>query len=86
MTALYVLLGWTVLPALPALRAAIGDSTLSLLLVGGLLYTVGAAVYAFRRPDPLPRVFGYHEIFHLLVVAAAASHFAVVVAVVRGLR
>ena len=40
------------------------------------MYTVGAAVYALRRPDPLPRVFGYHEIFHALVIAAAALHFA----------
>ncbi len=45
---------------------------------GGLLYTIGALVYATRRPDPVPAVFGYHEIFHALVVAAAAAHFAVV--------
>jgi len=85
MAGIYVLLGWTLVPAIPALRAAVGDRTLSLLLLGGLFYTVGAAVYAFRRPDPLPKVFGYHEIFHLLVVAAAAAHFVVVLTVVRGL-
>jgi hemolysin III len=85
MAAIYVLLGWTVFPALPGLRAAIGDRVLALLLVGGLFYTVGAAIYAFRRPDPIPHVFGYHEIFHALVVAAAACHFAMVVAVVRAL-
>jgi hemolysin III len=85
MAGIYVLLGWTVFPALPALRAAAGDRTLSLLLLGGLFYTVGAGVYAFRRPDPVPHVFGYHEIFHVLVVAAAACHFAMVAAVLRAL-
>jgi hemolysin III len=49
-------------------------------VVGGLLYTVGAVIYALRRPDPSPKVFGYHEIFHLLVIAAAATHYAAVVA------
>ena len=46
-----------------------------LLAFGGLLYSIGAVVYACKRPDPLPRVFGYHEVFHTLVVAAAAAHF-----------
>jgi hemolysin III len=82
---LYVLLGWFILPAVPAVRAGIGDGGLALLLVGGLFYTVGAAIYAARRPDPLPEVFGFHEIFHLLVVAAAACHFVVVDAAVRAL-
>jgi len=85
MAGIYVLYGWTIVPVVPALRAAVGGGTLALLLVGGLFYTVGAAVYAYRRPDPLPRVFGYHEIFHLLVVAAAACHYLVVASVVRTL-
>ncbi len=46
-----------------------------LFAVGGLLYTVGAVVYAFRRPNPWPRIFGFHEIFHALVIAAAVVHF-----------
>ena len=50
----------------------------ALLAAGGLLYTVGAVVYARRRPDPVPRVFGYHEVFHALVIAAAAAQFAAV--------
>jgi len=50
----------------------------ALLATGGLLYTVGAVVYARRRPDPAPRVFGYHEVFHALVIAAAAVHFAAI--------
>jgi hemolysin III len=84
-SALYVLLGWFVFPVVPALRAAIGDRALLLLLVGGLFYTVGAVVYALRRPDPFPRVFGFHEIFHVLVIAAAICHFAVVRAAIRAL-
>jgi hemolysin III len=84
-SALYVLLGWFVFPVVPALRAAIGDRALLLLLVGGLFYTVGAVVYALRRPDPFPRVFGFHEIFHVLVIAAAVCHFAVVRAAIRAM-
>jgi hemolysin III len=85
MAAIYVLLGWTVVPVLPALLAAIGTGTLLLLLAGGLLYTVGAVVYALRRPDPIPAVFGYHEIFHLLVLGAAICHFIVAEAAIRAL-
>jgi len=84
-SALYVLLGWFIFPVLPALRAAVGDWALMLLLAGGLFYTVGAVVYATRRPDPYPRVFGFHEIFHLLVIAAAICHFVVVEAAVTAL-
>jgi hemolysin III len=50
----------------------------ALLMGGGLLYTAGAVIYATQRPNPRPAVFGYHEIFHALVLAAAAAHFAVV--------
>ena len=75
--AIYVLLGWVVVTALPALRAALGGTAIALLFAGGAAYTVGAVVYATRRPDPFPRVFGYHEVFHALVIAAAACHFAV---------
>lgn len=86
MAGLYVLLGWFAVPMLPALHAAMGPAALGLLLTGGLLYSSGAIIYALRRPDPYPAVFGYHEIFHLLVIAAAACHFAVVVAAIRALR
>jgi hemolysin III len=78
MALLCVLLGWVVTLAAPAMYAALGARGFGLLVAGGALYTVGAAIYAARRPDPLPRVFGYHEIFHLLVVGAAACHFLVV--------
>jgi hemolysin III len=79
---LYVLLGWLIVPVLPALRAAVGDGSLALMLLGGGFYTIGAVIYATRRPDPFPRVFGFHEIFHLLVIGAAACHYLVVKAAV----
>ena len=78
MAAVYVLLGWIIIPVVPELRAAIGNRSLVLLMIGGLIYTAGAFVYSFRRPDPFPRVFGFHEVFHVLVIAAAACHFVVV--------
>ena len=81
-----MLLGWCVVPLVPALREAMGPGALALLLGGGLLYSAGAVIYALRRPDPYPAVFGFHEIFHLLVIAAAACHFAVVAGVLRALR
>jgi hemolysin III len=83
---IYVVLGWVILPVLPDLRAAVGASGVGLLLTGGLAYSAGALVYATRRPDPAPTVFGYHEVFHALVIAAAACHFAVVLPVVRAMR
>jgi hemolysin III len=82
---LYVLLGWCVVPLVPALHATAGALATALLLAGGAAYTVGAVIYALRRPDPFPRVFGYHEIFHVLVVAAAALHFAVAAMAVRAI-
>jgi hemolysin III len=84
--ALAVALGWAVVPTLPTLWAALGGGALSLLLAGGLAYTAGAVVYARRRPDPFPRVFGYHEVFHALVIAAAVCHYAVVAGAVGSIR
>jgi hemolysin III len=83
--ALYVLLGWCVVPVIPPLHAAIGSLGTALLAAGGAAYTVGAVIYALRRPDPFPRVFGYHELFHVLVVAAAALHFVVAAMAVRAI-
>jgi hemolysin III len=77
-SALYVGLGWIAVAALPQLGAAIGVLGLALLGVGGVLYTAGALVYSARRPDPVPAVFGYHELFHVLVIAAAALQYAVI--------
>jgi hemolysin III len=76
--ALYVLLGWVGLVAMPEVVARAGWTVAALLLLGGILYSVGAVVYALRRPDPIPASFGYHEVFHALVVLAAAAHYGAV--------
>jgi hemolysin III len=75
---LYVALGWVAVATLPDLWSRLGAVAVAGLAAGGLLYTAGAIVYARGRPDPWPRVFGYHEVFHALVIAAAAIHFAVI--------
>ena len=77
-SALYVGLGWTAVAALPQLGPALGLWGVTLLGLGGVLYTLGALVYAGRRPDPAPAVFGYHEVFHTLVIAAAVLQYAVI--------
>ena len=76
----YLALGWVVVAAMPQMAREIGAVGVGLLAFGGILYTVGAVVYAMRKPNPVPGVFGYHEVFHALVVAAAAAHFAAVAA------
>jgi hemolysin III len=74
----YISIGWVALIAFPELWNEMGAGGTLLVAAGGLLYTIGAVVYATQRPNPNPRVFGYHEVFHLLVIAAAAAHFAAV--------
>jgi hemolysin III len=76
---LYVLLGLVSLPVMLRLPGIIGPVRVGWLVLGGALYLVGAGVYVRRWPDPAPTVFGYHEIFHLLVIASASVHYAVVV-------
>lgn len=74
----YLAVGWIGAIAFPSIVANAGAGAGALIAAGGILYTVGAVVYARQRPDPRPTVFGYHEIFHVLVVAAAVAHFAAV--------
>jgi hemolysin III len=71
----YVALGWVIVIAFPQLTTELELAALVLLGAGGLLYTAGAVIYALRRPDPWPSTFGFHEVFHALVVAAAVTHF-----------
>lgn len=78
----YLAVGWAGLVSLPQLWSGAGALVTVLVAIGGGLYTLGAVVYARRRPDPAPAVFGYHELFHALVVLAAAVHFAAVSRVV----
>jgi hemolysin III len=68
-----IALGWIGVIVFPQLLHAIGVGALLLMLAGGLLYTLGSLVYALRRRDPRPAVFGFHEVFHVLVIAAVAS-------------
>lgn len=74
----YVALGWVAATIFGQLPATIGWLGVAGLLAGGLLYTAGAIIYARERPNPVRGVFGYHEVFHALVIAAAALHYAVI--------
>jgi hemolysin III len=79
-----VALGWVGLAALPQLESSAGPAAVALLAAGGVAYTIGAVVYARRRPDPVPAVFGYHELFHALtLVAIALQYVAIAFFVVR---
>jgi hemolysin III len=71
----YLLVGWAGLIGLPQIVDKLPAAPLVLLATGGLLYTIGAVVYAFKRPNPWPSTFGFHEVFHALVVVAAIVHF-----------
>lgn len=74
---LYVGMGWVAILAFPAFIAVLPWPAIATLLLGGILYTIGAVVYARRRPDPFPRIFGFHEIFHLFVIAGSIAFAAV---------
>lgn len=75
---LYVGLGWVAVFILPQLVSRAGIAPFVLLIAGGAVYTIGGIVYASRRPDPSPTVFGYHEVFHLLTLIAAICHYVAV--------
>jgi hemolysin III len=75
----YLALGWLAVLAIPQLLEVLSPAPLVLLAGGGLLYSVGAVVYATQRPDPWPRTFGFHEVFHGLVIAAAAAQYIAII-------
>jgi hemolysin III len=81
--AVYVAVGWAALLDIDGLRRALTTTELALVVAGGVLYSVGAVVYALHRPNPWPATFGYHEVFHSLVVLAAATHLAAVLLLVH---
>lgn len=75
MAVLCVGLGWMVVGQVADRAAIVGSFSLTCLVASGIVYSLGALVYAMKRPDPLPRVFGYHEVFHALVVGASTCLF-----------
>jgi len=82
--AIGLVIGWTGVVALPQIVARLGGGGMTLLVLGGLAYSLGAVVYARQRPDPLPRIFGYHELFHALtIVAVGCQYVAIAFFVIR---
>jgi hemolysin III len=79
---IYVVVGWTALLFVPVLWNQLGVVTFSLIVAGGVLYSVGARVYSTRRPDPVPAVFGFHEVFHALVIAAGLVFYVAIARVI----
>jgi hemolysin III len=78
----YLLVGWVGVITIPQMFSGVGVTGSVLVIIGGALYTLGALTYALHWPNPFPRTFGFHEVFHLLVVAAAATQFVAVSLVV----
>lgn len=83
-TSMYVAMGWLVLVKARTAFAALPVLALGLLVAGGVTYTLGALVYAAKRPDPFPRVFGFHEIWHLFVLGGSTLHYGAVLALLPG--
>jgi hemolysin III len=81
---LYLALGWVAVAVVPGLVAGASLATNLLLVAGGVLYTIGAIVFATHKPDPFPQVFGFHEVFHALTIAAAGCHAAAIILVLKG--
>jgi hemolysin III len=75
---LAIALGWVGVVVAPKFAGEIGAGGMTLVVAGGLAYTAGAVIFAIRRPDPYPKTFGYHEIFHVLVITAVACHYVAV--------
>jgi hemolysin III len=82
MNALFLTLGWYPVVFIPALWRGLSSTDFALMSAGGLVYTVGVVVVGARRPDPRPHVFGYHEIWHVLVIVAVALHYTLVLRLV----
>jgi hemolysin III len=72
----YVAVGWAAVVVLPQLYRALGPAGFAFLLAGGLAYSAGAVVYALKKPNPVPGVFGYHEVFHACTIVGAVLHYA----------
>ena len=81
---LYMVLGWTALFTLPITVPRLGPAALALMVAGGLFYTAGAIMFGLRRPDPVPTVFGYHEVWHMMVIAGSFCHYLLILSLVTG--
>lgn len=81
-TSLYIVLGWVAVFFIPQFIAAVGIAAVILVVIGGVLYSLGAVVYARKRPDPSPAWFGFHELFHSLTIGAYACQWCAVLLVV----
>ena len=83
---LYLTLGWLAILALPPIVRGLNGPSIGLLFAGGILYTSGAIVFARRRPDPRPSVFGYHEVWHSMVIGGSLCHYTLILLIVLGAR
>lgn len=83
-TLIYLLMGWIVLIPIATLFKTMESASLTLLVAGGISYTIGAVIYALKKPDPLPGFFGFHEIFHLFVTGGAILHLLTIISGFKG--
>ena len=81
---IYLLMGWMALIPLGQLLATMPFSSIMLLFTGGVAYSVGAVIYAIKKPNPFPGVFGFHEIFHFLIIIGAVLHYFMIYAAIKG--
>jgi hemolysin III len=72
---IYLSMGWVAVIAVPALLRAVPPAGITWVLAGGLVYSAGALIYGLKRPNPIPGVFGFHEVWHLFVIAGSTCHF-----------
>jgi len=77
-TMIYLIMGWIVIIPLRQLYHVMPADVMTFLVAGGISYTVGAVIYALKKPDPIPGYMGFHELFHLLIIAGAFSHLVMV--------
>ncbi|MCA1834278.1 MAG: hemolysin III family protein [Actinomycetota bacterium] len=83
---LYIALGWTAVIALPEVVRNVSAAGIALLFIGGILYTSGAIMFAKHKPDPNPRVFGYHEVWHSMVIGGTICHYTMIMMLALGAR
>lgn len=83
---MYVAVGWIAVIKWGALADALTGTELALLVGGGALYSVGSVIYALHKPNPMPETFGYHEVFHALVVGGVTAHYLLMLSIVLGTR